>query len=257
MSRTRGDRAEDFTRRVATTLAFLEFLRDCEDAFRDPKLVAHAPGDVFIKSLESLRIVCLWKQMALRYHDRLVGLRGSGYLRAIEPGWWDATLGDPSSTQAREADRVPRPARPLSRDGDRQSAASSSRTRNPNFQAIISVSFGPPRESGRRAEARRGSYHEPPRSTRASPVGGPVGSALSAGSYGPYQSQHHSQTLPCMSCRPKRVGRPEPDRLDRVARIVLEPGMLRRALPGHRRSCRRPALPARQAYSHSASVGRR
>ena len=41
MSRTRGDRAEDFTRRVATTLAFLEFLRDCEDAFRDPKLVAN------------------------------------------------------------------------------------------------------------------------------------------------------------------------------------------------------------------------
>ena len=41
--------------------------------------------------------------MALRYHDRLVGLRGSGYLRGIEPSWWDATLGDPIFVLAREA----------------------------------------------------------------------------------------------------------------------------------------------------------
>ena len=87
----------------ATTMAFLEFVRDCEDAFRDPKLVVNTSSEVFVKSLESLKLVCLWKHMALRYHDRLAGLRGSGYLRAIEPGWWDATLGDPLFEQAREA----------------------------------------------------------------------------------------------------------------------------------------------------------
>ena len=101
MSKTRGDRAEDFPRRVATTVAFLEFVRDCEDAFRDPTLVVNTPGDVFIKALEMLKLVCLWKPMALRYHERLAGLRGSGYLRTIEPGWWDATLGHPLFEQAR------------------------------------------------------------------------------------------------------------------------------------------------------------
>jgi hypothetical protein len=109
MSKTRGDRAEDFPRRVATTIAFLEFLRECEDAFRDAKRVANVSGDVFIKALESLRLVCLWKHMALRYHDRLVGLRDSGYLRAIEPGWWETTLGNPVFEQARAADDVLRP----------------------------------------------------------------------------------------------------------------------------------------------------
>ncbi len=37
------------------------------------------------------------------YHDRLLGLRGSGYLRGIEPSWWDATLGNPLFEQARVA----------------------------------------------------------------------------------------------------------------------------------------------------------
>lgn len=109
MCRTRGDRAEDFTRRVATTLAFLEFIRECEDAFRDPRRVANTPSEVFIKALESLRIACLWKPMALRYHDRLVGLRDSGYLRTIDPDWWDATIGDPLFDLARQADDWLRP----------------------------------------------------------------------------------------------------------------------------------------------------
>ena len=39
MFKTRGDRPDDFVRRVGTTLAFLEFVRECEDQFRDPKLV--------------------------------------------------------------------------------------------------------------------------------------------------------------------------------------------------------------------------
>jgi hypothetical protein len=112
MSRTRGDRAEDFTRRVATTLAFLEFIRECEDAFRDPTRVANVPAEVFIKALESLKILCLWKPMSLRYHDRLSGLRDSGYLRTIDPAWWDGTLGHSLFIQAKEASDVLRPGPP-------------------------------------------------------------------------------------------------------------------------------------------------
>jgi hypothetical protein len=103
MSKTRGDRPDDFIRRVATTLAFLEFVRECEDQFRDPKLVANTTSETFIKALESLKLVCLWKHMALRYQDRLIGLKASGYLRTIDPGWWEATLGNALFIQAREA----------------------------------------------------------------------------------------------------------------------------------------------------------
>jgi hypothetical protein len=103
MSRTRGDRAEDFTRRVVTTTAFLEFLRECEDTFRDPAVVANTSSDLFIRALESLKVVCLWKHMALRYHERLAGLKGSGYLKGLDVAWWDATLGNPIFEQARTA----------------------------------------------------------------------------------------------------------------------------------------------------------
>jgi hypothetical protein len=103
MSKTRGDRPDDFTRRVGTTLAFLEFVRECEDQFRDPKLVANTTAEPFVKALESLKLVCLWKHMALRYQDRLIGLKESGYLRTIDPGWWESTLENPLLIQAKEA----------------------------------------------------------------------------------------------------------------------------------------------------------
>ena len=64
------------------------------------------------------------------------------------------------------------------------------------------VSFG---SQPRRAEEHRlgaGRYQDPPRSTRVVPHSGPAGSMPTAESYGPYQSQHHSQTFPCMSWRP-------------------------------------------------------
>jgi hypothetical protein len=47
--------------------------------------------------------------MALRYQDRLVGLRGSGYLRSIDPAWWDAAIGSPLFVQAREAPEYLKP----------------------------------------------------------------------------------------------------------------------------------------------------
>jgi hypothetical protein len=41
--------------------------------------------------------------MALRYFDRLIGLRGSGYLRAIDPTWWALATGNPIFAQARQS----------------------------------------------------------------------------------------------------------------------------------------------------------
>jgi hypothetical protein len=102
MFKTRGDRPDDFIRRVGTTLAFLEFVRECEDQFRDPNLVRNTTSDTLIQALGSLKLVCLWKHMALRYQDRLIGLRESGYLRTIDPAWWDSTIGSPLFLQARE-----------------------------------------------------------------------------------------------------------------------------------------------------------
>ncbi len=103
MFKTRGDRPDDFQRRVGTTLAFLEFVRDCEEQFRDPKLVMNTPSDDFILALETLKLVCLWKHMALRYQDRLIGLRESGYLRTIDPAWWDSMIGDSLFVESRGA----------------------------------------------------------------------------------------------------------------------------------------------------------
>ena len=68
MHRTRGDRTEDFTRRVETTLVFLRFLRTCEQSFRDSSQLR--PGvdpDEFRMSLTKLKIRSIWRGMALAY----------------------------------------------------------------------------------------------------------------------------------------------------------------------------------------------
>jgi hypothetical protein len=95
MRKTRGDWAEDFTVRVETTLLFLGFLRNCEDSFRDPKLLR--PGvdpAIFRESLEKIRIPCLWRGMAAAYRNRLSALHLGGYLKNVDPRWWIQTLGD-------------------------------------------------------------------------------------------------------------------------------------------------------------------
>src|SRR5262249_24083959 len=48
--------------------------------------------------------------------------------------------------------------------------------------------------------------NDPPRSTREDPEEGPAGLTSTPEPYAPYQSQHHSQTLPCMSYSPQRLG---------------------------------------------------
>ena len=47
---------------------------------------------------------------------------------------------------------------------------------------------------------------DPPRMTRPGPAGLPCGSLAAASGKAPYQSEHHSQTLPCMSYRPQALG---------------------------------------------------
>ncbi len=90
MTQTRGDRADDFARRVETTLAFLAFLRECEDQFRSAQRLKRTTPEIFAHALDDFKVPCLWRKMALRYLDRLIGLRRSGYLKHVDSevvGW--------------------------------------------------------------------------------------------------------------------------------------------------------------------------
>ena len=105
MRPTRGDRPDDFTARVETTLNFLRFLRDCEVQFRDPsRLRAGLDPARFREKLEAARLPCLWRRIALRYRGRLEGLRHSGYLRNVDAAWWDRTLHNPLLTTQLDAE---------------------------------------------------------------------------------------------------------------------------------------------------------
>jgi hypothetical protein len=96
MQQTRGDRLDQFTTRVETSLHFLRFLRECEDQFRDPEQLPHnLDPDRFRKALREVRLPCLWIFLAQRYRERLRALQVSGYLRYVESDWWDRTLYDP------------------------------------------------------------------------------------------------------------------------------------------------------------------
>jgi hypothetical protein len=96
MRKTRGDWAEDFTDRVETTLVFLNFLRGCEESFRDSKLLRPGVDPVgFRETLEKIRTPCLWRGMAAAYRNRLAALRQGGYLKNVDQRWWTQTLGAP------------------------------------------------------------------------------------------------------------------------------------------------------------------
>jgi hypothetical protein len=95
MHKTRGDRTEDFTRRVETTLVFLGFLRTCEESFRDSSQLR--PGvdpDEFRMSLTKLKIRSIWRGMSVAYRARLTSLKRGGYLKNVDAGWWSKTLND-------------------------------------------------------------------------------------------------------------------------------------------------------------------
>src|SRR5579884_639048 len=111
-------------------------------------------------------------------------------------------------------------------------------------------------------------YQLQPRRTRVEPSTGPLGFAAFSAGYGAYQSSHHSITFPCISQRPKGFGGYEPTRL--VLRshppwaappYGLEPLRLawseEREVPFPTPKGCADGRPPRQAYSHSASVGKR
>src|SRR5262249_37499346 len=109
-------------------------------------------------------------------------------------------------------------------------------------------------------------YQPPPRITRLSAVAGPCGSMLSAGAsrYAAYQSDVHSHTLPCMSARPHGLSgnvptgagfcRYSPGGADAYGYLPLEWAWAVETFSPVQNG---PVVPARHAYSHSASVGRR
>jgi hypothetical protein len=104
MTKTRGDRPDHFPSRVETTIAFLEFLRANEDAFCDARrLRSAADPAAFRDGLRAAQLPCMWKKMALRYLERLNGLRHSSYLRQIPAAWWDEVTASPVFSEAAEA----------------------------------------------------------------------------------------------------------------------------------------------------------
>ena len=94
----------------------------------------------------------------------------------------------------------------------------------------------------------------PPRTTRSGTPAAPVGStAGDFASYFSYPSQHHSQTFPCMSNSPQPFGSLLPPEAVRLARNTAYFRRISSSPP----LANSVVVPARQAYSHSASVGRR
>ena len=86
------------------------------------------------------------------------------------------------------------------------------------------------------------------------PPAAPVGStAGDFASYFPYPSQHHSQTFPCMSNNPQPFGSLLPPEAVRLAWNTAYFRSISSSLP----LANSVVVPARQEYSHSASVGRR
>jgi hypothetical protein len=93
MKKTRGDKAEDFEARAESTLAFIEFLRNNECQFCDRQfLPSQVEPDLFAYTLRVSQLPALWKRIALRYRDRLQGLRESSYLRHVPSAWWKEIL---------------------------------------------------------------------------------------------------------------------------------------------------------------------
>jgi hypothetical protein len=85
------------------------------------------------------------------------------------------------------------------RDVQQESWPNKHNTRKPRLSTRVT---GPSRSRKEQRQSLDRPRQPPPRTTRRSTSFGPVGIALSSGSYSPYQSAHHSQTLPAMSYNP-------------------------------------------------------
>src|SRR5687768_362422 len=99
-------------------------------------------------------------------------------------------------------------------------------------------------------------FQPPPRNTLNFPWAGPDGSVTSTAGYSPNQSRHHSQTLPCMSYRPHGLGRFRPTGCV-LESLFSEVQAYWSASVSASPKLKWFVVPARQAYSHSASEGSR
>ena len=119
-----------------------------------------------------------------------------------------------------------------------------------------------PRSADRQLTA--STLQSPPRYTRCQPLAGPLGSVTDPEGYSPYQSEHHSHTLPCMSYKTHALAGyvPTGDVFSRFGPFVsvpygLVPSQLACLPFNWLPKLNGVIVPARHAYSHSASVGKR
>lgn len=145
---------------------------------------------------------------------------------------------------------APLPLAVLTYRGDRSTELMA--TRKPR-SPIRNDGYSPLRNADRQTPA--GLTQPPPRRTLAEPVAGPVGSLCVVEAYLPYQSEHHSHTLPCISYNPQAFG----DFWPTGCSMPPELGE-NQACPCNAASSsipyQRVVVPARDAYSHCASLAK-
>ena len=95
MRKVQSASGDAFSQKAGWSLAFLRFLRRMEAAFCDASRVSEAVRTRFCAKLDLLGLPCLWRHLALRYRQRLGGLRASGYLPHLTDEWWDETIYSP------------------------------------------------------------------------------------------------------------------------------------------------------------------
>ena len=82
-----------FADRIETTVAFIEYIREIEDAFCSTvRLSKDTDATTFERRLEVLRIPFMWKRMARRYHERLTHIRRSQGQPNVDHDWWNRIL---------------------------------------------------------------------------------------------------------------------------------------------------------------------
>jgi hypothetical protein len=98
---------------------------------------------------------------------------------------------------------------------------------------------------------------EPPRSTRYVPDPGPTGSVCAPLEYPAVQSFTHSRTLPNMSCKPRAFAALPPTACVWLPELPLNHAIVPTVASSLLPLLNAVVVPARHAYSHSASLGNR
>ncbi len=97
LKRTVAFRLDDFVNRVETTINFIKYIREEEEAFcRVSKVPDIAHKDRFKSRLMELKLPILWRSMALSYYKRLSALSKERYYlynaKKVTEEWWEIIL---------------------------------------------------------------------------------------------------------------------------------------------------------------------